>query len=316
MYLLVWTLFLPCISAVSTHFSYSVPQDGNVVGFQTQVTVTPGKDPSLTFFMAIGFDGGYFGMQVRSPTERWVIFSLWDTNDGQKARVVKKGPNAVEDNFGGEGTGKKTFLEYNWQTGVPQDFMLTLENSQVSGYFKINGKWQLISTLTRPQTMRGLTGLYSFVENWGKDHSLIRQGSFGRQVYQVEGSQTWTQVLEASTSYSNSTSPGESWSQYADGDHFVMEIDGYTGKTTKANTKLTRKASDAPLEAATSPPATQAPVIQKPTTQAPVIQKPVTQKPQSPPFATAHHHLHHLTTAFHGSVSPTRKSWMRFRRHL
>ena len=32
-----------------------------------------------TYYMACGWHRGYFGMQVNSPTERRIIFSVWDS---------------------------------------------------------------------------------------------------------------------------------------------------------------------------------------------------------------------------------------------
>ena len=79
--------------------------------------------------MACGFARGYFGMQVNSPTERRIIFSVWDSGTGQSAKnrtdvsdenrvkLLAKGENVVASDFGNEGTGGHSHLVYAWKTG-------------------------------------------------------------------------------------------------------------------------------------------------------------------------------------------------------
>lgn len=64
--------------------------------------------------MAIGFNGGYFGMQVNSASERRILFSVWspqDTNDPNSVLpenavlLVEKGKDTIAKEFGGEGSG-------------------------------------------------------------------------------------------------------------------------------------------------------------------------------------------------------------------
>ena len=56
---------------------YPPPQDTDVAGFYCEVTAV--EDPLRTFSMACGWHRGYFGMQVNSPNERRIIFSVWDS---------------------------------------------------------------------------------------------------------------------------------------------------------------------------------------------------------------------------------------------
>ena len=41
--------------------------------------MTVKTDPVGSYYMACGFRRGYFGIQVNSPTERRIIFSVWDS---------------------------------------------------------------------------------------------------------------------------------------------------------------------------------------------------------------------------------------------
>jgi len=43
----------------------------------SELKVPKGQDTVGAYFMANGFNHGYFGMQVNSETERRIIFSVW-----------------------------------------------------------------------------------------------------------------------------------------------------------------------------------------------------------------------------------------------
>lgn len=45
--------------------------------FYSELRVPKGLDTEGSYFMANGFNVGYFGMQVNSPTERRFLFSVW-----------------------------------------------------------------------------------------------------------------------------------------------------------------------------------------------------------------------------------------------
>jgi hypothetical protein len=67
----------PRRNAASVHLAYPVPKDTKVAAFYCEVTAL--EDPIWTYYMACGWHRGYFGMQVNSPTERRIIFSVWDS---------------------------------------------------------------------------------------------------------------------------------------------------------------------------------------------------------------------------------------------
>jgi hypothetical protein len=61
-------------NAASVHLAYPVPKGTNVEAFYCEMTGL--EDPLWTYYMACGWHRGYFGMQVNSPTERRIIFSV------------------------------------------------------------------------------------------------------------------------------------------------------------------------------------------------------------------------------------------------
>ena len=71
-------------NAASVHLRYPTDSNAIITGFYNEVTAV--DDPVTTYYMACGFARGYFGMQVNSPTERRIIFSVWDAADGTTAK--------------------------------------------------------------------------------------------------------------------------------------------------------------------------------------------------------------------------------------
>ncbi len=117
----------------SVHLGYVVPDSINAEWFYNEVTVPKGNDILGSYFMADGFNEGYFGMQVNSPTERRILFSIWspfNTDDpkaipaDQKIIMLKKGKNAHTGEFGNEGSGGQSYMNYNWKAGIAYKFLI------------------------------------------------------------------------------------------------------------------------------------------------------------------------------------------------
>ncbi|MCB1022967.1 MAG: DUF3472 domain-containing protein [Acidobacteria bacterium] len=167
----------------SVHLWYDrLPTAGNVKWFYNEVVVPVGQDVVGSYYMATGFSGGYFGMQVNSPTERKVLFSVWSPYQTDnpstipaefQVKLLKKGENVTAQSFGGEGSGGQSFRSFNWRAGTRYRFLLKGEPAgnnftDFTGYFFAPeiGRWQLIASFRRPKTNTYLKGLYSFLENF------------------------------------------------------------------------------------------------------------------------------------------------------
>lgn len=167
----------------SVHAGYTTP--ANTEYFYNEITVPVGEDKIGSYFMSNGFNGGYAGMQVKSTTERWILFSVWDGDNGAKTTLVRKGPNVVDNSFGGEGTGGQTYLVFNWQAGNTYKFITRGQpdgagNTSFSAWFYTpeTATWRFIATWKRPATNNSyLTGNHSFLENF-----IDTNGYFGRKV--------------------------------------------------------------------------------------------------------------------------------------
>lgn len=204
-------------NAASVHLMYPLPKDAEVAAFYNEVTAV--EDPVATYYMACGFSRGYFGMQVNSPTERRIIFSVWDAGNGQGAKdrstvaaddqtqLLGKGDGVEAHVFGNEGTGGHSHLIYNWKTGEPQKFVVTAKaegtHTIYSGFWFHPEKkaWMLIAGFRAPKDGKLLRGLYSFSENFGGSNGhLRRKALFGPQWIADEHGK-WTELLEAKFSH-------------------------------------------------------------------------------------------------------------------
>ncbi|MEZ0485059.1 DUF3472 domain-containing protein [Fibrella aquatica] len=182
----------------SVHLRYPVPTGVEAEWFYNEVTVPKGNDVIGSYYMATGFGEGYFGMQVNSPTERRILFSIWSPfqtddpkaiPDDQKIKLERKGPSVVTNEFGNEGSGGQSFLRYNWQAGQTYKFLIHASPgpdgyTTYSAYFGAVGtpNWQLIASFKRPKTQTYLKSLYSFLENFEPETGHIsREVEFSNQ---------------------------------------------------------------------------------------------------------------------------------------
>lgn len=198
----------------SVHLWYDrLPTRENIKWFYNEVIVPKGQDVIGSYFMANGFSGGYFGIQVNSATERKILFSVWspyktdDPNsipDAYKVKLLKKGNNINAQKFGGEGSGGQSFKVFNWKADTKYRFLLKGEPAgnnftDFTAYFFAPelGKWELIASFRRPNTNTYLTGLYSFLENFRPEYGATnRKVWFTNQwVGDIKGN--WYELTEA-----------------------------------------------------------------------------------------------------------------------
>ncbi len=207
----------PRRNAASVHLKYPLEDSIKATTFYNEITVPIGADIVHSYYMACGFSRGYFGIQVNSPTERRIIFSVWDAGkeaidrnkvaDSNKVQLLAKGENVFADGFGNEGTGGHSHLVYNWRAGEKYQLMVTALPDSTStiytGYFFVPElqKWKLIASFKAPHDGETLRKLYSFNENFvGVNGQLERKAFFGNQWIQQENGR-WVELTKAHFSY-------------------------------------------------------------------------------------------------------------------
>ena len=214
-------------NAASVHLRYPLADSVKAISFYNEITIPPGADIVHSYYMACGFARGYFGIQVNSPTERRVIFSVWDAGkeaadrnkvaDSNKVQLLAKGEGVFADGFGNEGTGGHSHWVYPWQTGTTYKMLVTAltdsvtESTIYSGYFFLPEmqRWKLIASFRAPKDGKPLRNLYSFNENFvGVNGQLLRKAYFGNQWIQKPNGQ-WQELTQSTFSYDATGKAGD-----------------------------------------------------------------------------------------------------------
>jgi hypothetical protein len=253
----------PRRNAASVHLNYPLPRGAKVALFCNEMIGL--EDPVGTYYMACGFSRGYFGMQVNSPTERRIIFSVWDSGSGQDAKnrstvsaenhveLVEKGEGVVATVFGNEGTGGHSHLVYSWKTGSVQRFAVAAQPSgadtSYAGYWfqPEQKRWILIASFRAPKDGKWLRGLYSFSENFnGANGHLRRKALFGPAWLRLEDG-TWEEITAASFSHdpTGKTARLDRFMGIENG-RFFLSHGGFVPGSTPAGERFTRSATGSP----------------------------------------------------------------------
>ncbi len=247
----------------SVHLRYPIPAGAEAEWFYNEITVPKGNDVIGSYYMAAGFGEGYFGMQVNSPTERRVLFSVWSPfktdnpnqiPDDQKIILARKGAGVITNEFGNEGSGGQSYLRYNWVAGQTYRFLLHGQPvdggySQFTAYFMpANGTgWQLIASFRRPKTTTYLTSLYSFLENFTPQTGNVqREAEFSNQWIRRRDGQ-WQELTD--TRFTGDNTARKSFRMdYAgglrNGQRFFLRNCGFFDTYTPLNTAFKRPAGN------------------------------------------------------------------------
>ncbi len=252
----------PRRNAASVHLAYPVEKGSKVSAFYCEMTGV--EDPVATYYMACGWHRGYFGMQVNSPIERRIIFSVWDSGneavdrakvvDADRVTLIAKSEGVNSGDFGNEGTGGHSHLKYPWKTGEVQRFVVTAQPTDAThtvyaGYWFDPAKkeWILISSWRAPKDGSWLRGLYSFSENFGGSNGhLQRKALYGNQWLRTEDGK-WSEVTTASFSH-DGTGKADRLDRCmgVENGQFFLSNGGFVPGFTKFGEKFTRPATGKP----------------------------------------------------------------------
>lgn len=170
-----------------------------------------------TYFCALGYNRGYFGMQTLLDGRKIILFSTWDDAHGdnphavaiaKQVQVLDKGDQVITSRFGGEGTGVKSYCLYPWKEGSPVKFFVCAKSHEENGvaYTDFSGyffderiqQWHLMTTLRTPLRSGDLRQAYSFVEDFARNYTsatLMRKATFSHTQAYINGA--WLPLLKA-----------------------------------------------------------------------------------------------------------------------
>jgi hypothetical protein len=197
------------VACRSVHLFFPAPEG---VAFYNEVTV--GQSAAGTYFMACGFDLGYFGMQQLDRGKKVVLFSVWDpgkqsdpkrVDKDKQVKTLYEGEGVRVGRFGNEGTGGQSFFDYDWNVGKTYRFFVTArlagDRTEFAGFFYLPEKkvWKHLVTLSTISQGRGLRGYYSFIEDFrrnGVSATEARRARFGNGWIQSKDGQ-WVALTRA-----------------------------------------------------------------------------------------------------------------------
>ena len=203
-------------AARSVHLQYQAPAGAL---FYNEVVVE--KSVNGSYFMACGWDTGYFGIQqLDSADDKVVLFSVWDPTKGNNPNAVNKedrvevldsGDGVRIKRFGGEGTGAQCMWRHPWRLGETNQFIvqatIEAEKTSYAAFFRNSGQeqWKHLATFRTRTGGRPLRGYYSFVEDFRRDGKSVqeeRRARFGNGWVKTTGVQ-WVPLRQARFTASN-----------------------------------------------------------------------------------------------------------------
>jgi hypothetical protein len=248
-------------NAASVHLMYPTPKEEKVAWFYNEVQAK--TTPLWSFYMACGFHRGYFGIQVNSPTERRIIFSVWDSgneavdrNNVKKEDLVEllqKGEGVVAESFGNEGTGGHSHKVFAWKQNTLYRFLLSAKpegkTTIYTAYFRTPEaeKWEKIARFRAPKDGSYLKGLHSFNENfWGANGQERRLAEFKNGwIRTPEGK--WIPLTTARFSHdSHGKSERKDYTAGATAQGFFLSNGGFVAGNVTYGDTITRKSSGTP----------------------------------------------------------------------
>ena len=242
----------PPLAARSVHLGYPAP---DAALFYTEMVVAESVNDS--YFMAAGWDTGYFGIQqLGSPTNKVVLFSVWDPTKGDVANAVPlekrvellhEGEGVRIRRFGGEGTGGQCMAPLAWKIGETNRFLMRAEvqgekTAYTAWVWRGDKKdWWKLATFRTQTGGQSLTGLYSFIEDFRRDSKSAterRRARFGNGWVQVLSGE-WAPLTNARfTASSSEWEAKETIDAGHSGGWFFLATGGETKTTTPLHSMI------------------------------------------------------------------------------
>ena len=172
-------------AARSVHLLWPAP---DAVAFVNELTVEESVPGS--YFMACGFNHGYFGIQeLNGAKDKVALFSVWDPGDqndpnsvpaDRRVEVLAQAEEVRIGRFGNEGTGAQCFYKLPWEIGRTYRFLVTAKvEAKRTAYAAFVGRddksWKHLATFRTLTNGSPLRGLYSFIEDFRRDGKSLQQ---------------------------------------------------------------------------------------------------------------------------------------------
>lgn len=247
-------------AARSVHWGWPAPEAELFA-----ISMVVEKSVPGSYFMAAGWNTGYFGIQELGKGKKVIIFSVWDPTKGDDPNKVKteerveclfSDPAMRIKRFGGEGTGGQCMGNFEWKIGETNRFLVRSipdgEKTTYTGYVyePRSEQWRKLVTFRTRTGGQPLKGLYSFVEDFRRDYKSAneaRRARFGGGW--VKGTNGhWTALARGRFTASNSQwEAKETINAGLNKDWFFLETGGDTRQELSLRTVLTNQVMDVEL---------------------------------------------------------------------
>ena len=228
--------------------NYNVPSEVNAEWFYNELTVPPNGFRIGTTYISNGFIGGEIGLQVNSPTDRKIVFTVND-NLNQQPVIVRTGINVSSNLLNGDIKGGQSVLDYNWSSGITYKFLTQgkpdgFGSTVFSSWFYAaeTSEWKFIASWKRTGTSDYLKNIYSTLEGTNTENSFtVRKARYYNQ-WVRDNNGNWIEIKEAYFG-GNSTAANMQRFDYAGGveySSFYMKSNGFFPENVAIKTNFTR----------------------------------------------------------------------------
>lgn len=171
------------------------------------------EDAENTYWAVHNWNSGYAGFQNKDG-KHVILLSLWDLDDGTTPTIeyVRDGLNG---NFGGEGTGKQVFTNYNWGVGKWYSMCIQVSSDSKKSYYtqyvkEENSEWIKTATISYPRTGDYFTRSSIFQEDF-TFNNLSRSCRVKNACGRIYGATEWESWNECKISNSYFTTMDATW---------------------------------------------------------------------------------------------------------
>lgn len=191
--------------ACSTHFNYQgLTKSDCSQNWELQCSIKVKESTDCTYFCVVGWSpGGYSGIQEITKGRRVAIFSMWNDGKGNDVEILDHGPGVEVSEFGGEGEGLKSMMDFDWKEDEEITFIVkgTRESSgclqiqrketwRCSCFVQSRSEEHFLASFRRTSRQKPLCpgGFYSFIEDWNRScgatgHKIRRKAEFIRPTF-------------------------------------------------------------------------------------------------------------------------------------
>ncbi len=206
----------------SVHMMYEFPDGHDIEYFYNEATVPDGHDINGTYFMLTGFAEGYMGIQSirgeNGENANMVLFSVWSPFDTDDPKLIPNslhvqslahGYGVTVRDFGHEGSGKQSLMQYPWKTGETYRTLVKVTpdgkgNTIYTGFFcDEKGCWHLLSQLKRPSTDTYYTHPHSFLECFIPETSINTRSVVFKNQWARDTNGKWHEIVDGTFTCDN-----------------------------------------------------------------------------------------------------------------